>query len=82
MKSAGPTSGQPPTRVNIAYSSALNKRDPKIGQFLKQVALDANVVNQWILAMEVDQTPVVQVAKDWIAKNKDIVEKQWLAGVM
>jgi glycine betaine/proline transport system substrate-binding protein len=73
--------GQPPTRVHIAYAAALNKRDPKIGQFLKQVKLDANVVNQWILAMEVDQTPVEQVAKDWIAKNKDTVEKEWLAGI-
>jgi glycine betaine/proline transport system substrate-binding protein len=73
--------GQPPTRVHIAYAAALAKRDPKIGQFLKQVKLDANVVNQWILAMEVDHTPVEQVAKDWVAKNKDIVEKEWLAGI-
>lgn len=72
--------GQPPTRVNIAHSKALADRAPKISTFLKQVKLDANVVNQWILAMEVDKKPVADVAKDWIAANKDMIEKEWLAG--
>jgi glycine betaine/proline transport system substrate-binding protein len=72
--------GQPPTRVNIAHSKALADRAPKISQFLKQVKLDANVVNQWILAMEVDGKDVKDVAKDWIAANKDMIEKEWLAG--
>ena len=72
--------GQPPTRVNIAHSKALADRAPKISQFLKQVKLDADVVNQWILAMEVDKKDVADVAKDWIAANKDMIEKEWLAG--
>lgn len=73
--------GQPPTRVNIAHSKALAERAPQISQFLKQVTLDADVVNQWILAMEVDKKPVEQVASDWIAANKDTVEGVWLKGV-
>ncbi len=72
--------GQPPTRVNIAHSKALADRAPKISQFLKQVKLDADVVNQWILAMEVDKKDVADVAKDWVAANKDMIEKEWLAG--
>lgn len=72
--------GQPPTHVNIAHSKALADRAPKISQFLKQVKLDANVVNQWILAMEVDGKDVKDVAADWIAANKDMIEKEWLAG--
>ena len=72
--------GQPPTRVNIAHSKALAERAPKISQFLKQVKLDAEVVNQWILAMEVEKKDVVDVAHDWIAANKDMIEKEWLAG--
>jgi glycine betaine/proline transport system substrate-binding protein len=80
MEASSIKCGQPPTRVNIAHSKALADRAPKISQFLKQVKLDANVVNQWILAMEVDKKPVDDVAKEWIAANKDMIEKEWLAG--
>lgn len=73
--------GQPPTRVNIAHSKALAERAPKISQFLKQVKLDADVVNQWILAMEVDKKPVEEVAKTWIAANQATIEGEWLKGI-
>jgi glycine betaine/proline transport system substrate-binding protein len=73
--------GQPPTRVNIAHSKVLAERAPQISQFLKQVTLDGDVVNQWILAMEVEKTPVEQVASEWIAANKDTVEGVWLKGL-
>ena len=73
--------GQPPTRVNIAYAKALADRAPKIGQFLKQVALTPEDVNSWILAMEVDKKDVKDVAKAWVDANKDRVEKEWLAGI-
>lgn len=73
--------GQPPTRVNIAHSKALAERAPQISQFLRQVTLDGDVVNQWILAMEVDKKPVEQVASEWIAANKDTVEGVWLKGL-
>jgi glycine betaine/proline transport system substrate-binding protein len=73
--------GQPPTRVNIAHSKALAERAPKISQFLKQVKLDADVVNQWILAMEVEKKPVEEVAKTWIAANKATIEGEWLKGI-
>ena len=75
------TCGQPPTRVNIAHSKALAERDPKISQFLRQVTLDADVVNQWILAMEVDGRDVADVAKEWIDANRSMIETEWLAGV-
>jgi glycine betaine/proline transport system substrate-binding protein len=75
------TCGQPPTRVNIAHSKALAERAPKISQFLKQVKLDADVVNQWILAMEVEKKSVEDVAKEWIAANKATVEGEWLKGI-
>jgi glycine betaine/proline transport system substrate-binding protein len=75
------TCGQPPTRVNIAHSKALAERDPKVSQFLRQVKLDADVVNQWILAMEVDGRNVTDVAKEWIDANRAMIEKEWLAGL-
>jgi glycine betaine/proline transport system substrate-binding protein len=73
--------GQPPTHVHIAHSKELAGRDPKISQFLRQVKLDADVINQWILAMEVDGRPVEEVVKEWIDANNDKIEKEWLAGI-
>src|SRR5581483_8842773 len=75
------TCGQPPTRVHVAHSRALAERDPKISQFLKQVKFDADAINQWILAMEVDQRDVTDVAKEWIEANRAMIEKEWLAGL-
>lgn len=72
---------QPPTRVHIAHSSALAERDPKISQFLRQVKLDADDVNQWILDMEVDGKDVQTVASEWIDANRETIENEWLAGV-
>lgn len=71
---------QPPTRVHVAHSKELAMRDPKVSTFLRQVKLDADVINQWILAMEVDGKNVEDVAKDWIAANKATIEQEWLAG--
>jgi glycine betaine/proline transport system substrate-binding protein len=82
LEASNITCGQPPTRVNIAHSKALALRDPKISQFLRQVKLDSEVVNQWIYAMEVDKKPVADVAKEWIEANHEMIEKEWLAGVM
>ena len=74
--------GQPPTRVNVAFSKALADRAPKIGAFLKNVAFKAEDVNAWILAMEVDKKDVKDVAKAWVDANKDMIEKEWLKGAM
>jgi glycine betaine/proline transport system substrate-binding protein len=72
---------QPPTRAHIAFSKALADRAPQIAQFLKQVTLDADVINGWIYAMEVEKKPVDQVITAWIAANKDTVEGVWLKGI-
>lgn len=81
LEASNITCGQPPTRVYIAHSKALAERDPKVSQFLRQVKLDADVVNQWILAMEVDGRDVADVAKEWIEANRGMIESEWLAGV-
>jgi glycine betaine/proline transport system substrate-binding protein len=73
--------GQPPTRVNVAHSSALAKRAPEISQFLRQVTLDADMVNAWVLAMEVEGRDVEDVAADWIEANRAMIETEWLAGL-
>lgn len=75
------TCGQPPTRVHVAHSRALAERDPKVSQFLRQVKFDADVVNQWILAMEVDGRDVTDVIREWIDANRGMIETEWLAGL-
>jgi glycine betaine/proline transport system substrate-binding protein len=71
----------PPTRVHIAYSKALEARAPNVGRFLAQVAFDVNTVNAWIFAVEVDRKEPIVVAKNWIAANKSEIQDVWLKGV-
>jgi glycine betaine/proline transport system substrate-binding protein len=81
LEASSITCGQPPTRVHIAHSRALAERDPEVSRFLRQVKLDADVVNEWILAMEVDGRDVADVASEWIAANREMIETEWLAGL-
>ena len=75
------TCEQPPTDVYVARSKALDERAPKIGKFLEQISFTPDVVNQWILAIDQEKRDPLEVAKEWIEKNKDIVEGQWLKGL-
>ena len=75
------TCAQPDTDVYIARSKALDERAPKIGKFLEQMTLTPDLVNAWILAIDQQKRDPLEVAKEWVEKNKDIVEGQWLAGI-
>ena len=70
----------PPTRVYIAYAKALAERSPRIGQFLKQVTLDSDMVSGWIHAIGKEKRDPAEVAEEWVAANADVVEGKWLAG--
>jgi glycine betaine/proline transport system substrate-binding protein len=72
---------EPPTRVHVAYSRALAQRAPKVAQFLSQVTFDADTVNAWILAVEVDKKDPAIIAKNWIAANRAKIQDVWLMGV-
>jgi len=39
------------------------------------------MVNEWILAIDQEKRDPLEVAKEWIEKNKTIVEDQWLNGI-
>ena len=73
--------GMPSASVYIAYATALAERSPKIGQFLKQVALDSSMVSGWLYAMGKEGREAAEVAEEWVAANPDIVEGKWLAGI-
>ena len=65
----------------MARAKALDERAPKIGKFLEQVAFTPDMVNEWILAIDQEKLDPLEVAKEWIEKNKSIVEDQWLTGI-
>ena len=76
------TCAQPPTDVYVARSKALDERAPKIGKFLEQITFTPDMVNEWILAIDQEKKDPLEVAKKWIEEHKDIVEGQWLSGLM
>jgi glycine betaine/proline transport system substrate-binding protein len=73
--------GEPPTRVHVAYSKALALRAPKVAQFLSQVSFDADTINAWIFAVEIDKKQPPVVAKNWIVGNQEEIQKLWLKGI-
>src|SRR5688572_14272207 len=76
------TCAQPPTDVYVARSKALDERAPKIGKFLEQITFTPDMVNEWILAIDQEKKDPLEVAKEWVEEHKDIVEGQWLSGLM
>ncbi len=71
----------PPTEVYVAYSKALDTRAPKVAKFLQQVAFDADTVSAWIYAVAKEDRDPEELAKQWVASNKDMIKSVWLAGV-
>ena len=76
------TCQDPDVDVYVAHSKTLAERLPKVAQFLTQVAFTPEVINGWILKLSQEKVPAPDMAKAWIAENKDVVEKQWLAGIL
>lgn len=75
------TCQKPDVDVYVAHSSALTQRLPKVAKFLVQVSLEPQMVNEWIYSLSKEGVEPADMAKAWIGAHKDIVEKEWLAGV-
>ncbi|MEM9129566.1 MAG: glycine betaine ABC transporter substrate-binding protein [Pseudomonadota bacterium] len=60
--------------IFVAYSKSLEERNPPVAKFLSQMQLDPAVVNQWILKIGRDELDPRDVAEEWVASNKDIVD--------
>jgi glycine betaine/proline transport system substrate-binding protein len=68
----------PDAKVYVAYSGTLRERAPAAARFLRRVALSPEMVNGWnLLLVEYDLDPA-EMAKEWIARNREIVDG-WLA---
>lgn len=73
------TCGSPNSTVYVAYSKSLEKRAPKVAQFLKQVNFEVGTLNDWIMKVSDKQDPA-DLAKQWVARNQAVVNR-WLAGI-
>jgi len=72
------TCAYPDAKVHILASTALQKRAPKIAEFLRNVAIDPAQLNDLILKIEKQKVPADIAAKEWIKANPATVD-QWLA---
>lgn len=69
----------PDAKVYVLSSVALQKRAPKIAEFLQNVAIQPSQLNDLILKIEKEKQPADVAAKAWVKANPAIVD-QWLAG--
>ncbi|ETX00398.1 ABC transporter substrate-binding protein [Candidatus Entotheonella palauensis] len=74
------TCAWPDAKVYVAFSVSLIKRAPKVARFLKQVAFDADTVNEWIWQIGKQGREPAVVASEWVKAHPDIV-KIWLADI-
>lgn len=66
--------------VYTVVRSNLNKTDPQVYRFLKQLRVRSQTQSAWIRDYGKEHIPASKVAKTWISAHKDIVA-QWLDGV-
>ena len=64
--------------MHVLASTALQKRAPKIAEFLRNVAIEPAQLNDLILKIEKEKLPADVAAKEWVQANSAIVD-QWLA---
>ncbi len=64
-------------QIYVTYSKSLEKRNPAAAKFLSQISLDPAVVNGWILKIGRDKMDPRDVAEEWVANNKETVDK-WI----
>ncbi len=65
--------------VYVAYSAALESRNPAVAKMLNNMTLTGDEVGAWIQAMFEEKRDPAEVAAEWIDDNKDIVEG-WING--
>lgn len=56
---------------HVAFAASLSQDRPEVAAFLSAIALNAEDVTAMSYAVEVEDKPVEEVAREWIADNKD-----------
>ncbi|MDE0114781.1 MAG: glycine/betaine ABC transporter substrate-binding protein [Albidovulum sp.] len=60
-------------QVYVSFSKSLYERNPAAAKFLKQIQLDSDTINEWILKIGRDELDPQDVAEEWVEKNMDVV---------
>lgn len=66
--------------IRVLTRSGLDKEDPNLVRFLSQIRVDADTASAWINAYDKKKQTAPDIAKEWIAANRDKV-RTWLNGV-
>ena len=69
-----------PPEIWVAFSKNLRERAPKTAKFLKQIKLEPDMVNQWLLKIGRDKQDPQDVAEEWVENNAAVVDR-WVAGI-
>lgn len=70
----------PDAMIYVTYSATLAERAPDVVRFMDQLTLNADLVSQWILQMEVDGRDPAELTKEWMENNSETVDA-WLSGI-
>ena len=65
--------------IFVAYSKSLEERNPAVATMLSNVQFTGNEINGWIVEMFENKRDPREVAEDWIADNKELVQS-WING--
>ena len=71
------TVGAQDKSIHVGYSKSLETRAPMVAEFLKNIAMDVDTVNEFTNEIVVKQRDGQEVAREWIAANSDRVDG-WL----
>jgi glycine betaine/proline transport system substrate-binding protein len=66
--------------IRTLARAGLEKDDPNLYRYLKQIRVDSDTASQWILSLGKEKKKADAVARDWIKSNPDKV-RAWLDGV-
>ena len=64
-------------KLKIHYAASLEKSNPEVAKLLSQVKLDTEAVSKMTFALVVEKQDPAEFAKNWVAKNGDLVDS-WL----
>jgi glycine betaine/proline transport system substrate-binding protein len=77
MEKSSVSTGWKPADIQLAYSRSLEERAPEVLTLLQNFKPTNDIVADWTYQMVVEGKDENQVAEEWIAQNRETVDK-WL----
>jgi glycine betaine/proline transport system substrate-binding protein len=67
----------PPVSSHIAYSHRLETDAPEMVKLLNGIKFSEQLINEWFLAIGVDERDAVEYSREWVDANKEMVQS-WM----